>query len=83
MAEERHPCASLRRGGVRTGRATAESCLSGDKALERLAAVSADAGVRSCLSNPRLTSAQLVQLLVEGSGTTLDAEQGKLAACAG
>lgn len=43
--------------------------------LQRLAAVAADPAVRACLSNPRLSPAQLTQLVVESSGVSLSPEQ--------
>ncbi|MEC5385007.1 F0F1 ATP synthase subunit delta [Uliginosibacterium sp. H3] len=44
-------------------------------ALQRLAAVAADPAARACLSNPRLTPAQLAQLFAESSGVSLSPEQ--------
>lgn len=43
--------------------------------LQRLAQVAADPAVRDCLHNPRMTPAQLVQLLAESSGVSLSPEQ--------
>lgn len=45
------------------------------EALERVAAVAADPGVKACLSNPAVRKEQAVQLLAEGSGMKLTAEQ--------
>lgn len=45
------------------------------QALNRLAAVAADPQVYACLSSPRVTAAQLVQLLQESAGLDAAAEQ--------
>lgn len=43
--------------------------------LARLAVVAADAQVRDCLANPRVSPAGLVKLLAESAGTSLDNAQ--------
>jgi len=44
------------------------------EALDRLAALAADSTMRACISNPKLTANQLVQLVLDVAGT-LSAEQ--------
>jgi F-type H+-transporting ATPase subunit delta len=46
-----------------------------DQLLQSLATVAADPSVRACLSNPRLSPAQLTQLLAESSGYVLNPQQ--------
>lgn len=49
------------------------------QALERMAAVAADAQMRECIDNPRLLPAQLAQLFLDVAGPSLSAEQQNLA----
>lgn len=45
------------------------------EALDRLAAIVADPAVRACISDPKLSPAQLYQLVVDVAGAALNQEQ--------